>query len=290
MTIDSSRRRALLTIAAVPLLPACATGAADRALHDRLTILEHDLKGRLGVAAIDTGKGRVITYRGDERFAMCSTFKMMASAAVLARSVTDPQLLGRRVKYARADLVAYSPVTEKHIDDGMTLAELCASTMIFSDNSAANFILDQIGGPEGLTRFARSLGDEAFRLDRRETELNTAIPGDPRDTTTPRAMLLSLQKLVLGNALPPSQRQQLKDWLIACATGAKTIRAGVPGDWTVGDKTGSGGYGSRNDIGVLWPKGRAPIVLAIYTTQTVKNASSRDDIVAAAARIVAESI
>lgn len=287
MTIDIVRRRTLLSVAAIPFLPACASIDPEPTLAPRFAALERDLQGRLGVAALDTANGRLIAHRADERFAMCSTFKMMASAAVLARSVADPNFLLQKVRYTKDDLVTYSPVTEKHTGDGMTLEELCAATMITSDNTAANLILRQIGGPEGLTRFARGIDDQQFRLDRLETELNSAIPGDPRDTTTPRAMMQSLRALVLGNALPPAQRQKLKQWMIDCETGGKTIRAGVPAHWVVGEKTGSGGYGSRNDIGVAWPPGRGAVVMAIYTTRDEKGAASRDDIVAAAARIVA---
>jgi beta-lactamase class A len=290
MTTNLTRRRALLSVATLPLLPACVIGNTSRVLQDRFATLEQALQGRLGVAAFDPLNRKWITYRSEERFALCSTFKMMASAAVLARSVTEPQLLASRIHYSEMDLVTYSPVTEKHVVDGMTVEELCAATMIYSDNCAGNLLLDQLGGPAALTRFARNIGDKEFRLDRRETELNTAIPGDPRDTTTPRAMALSLQSLVLGNSLPHAERQKLKEWLLACATGGKTIRAGVPSDWTIGNKTGSGGFGSRNDIGILWSRSRPPIVLAVYTTQHKKDASSRDDVVAAAARIVVETI
>lgn len=290
MTFDAARRRALLTVATLPLLPACTTLITTPAVTGRFEALEKDLGGRLGVAAMDCASGKVIAYRADERFAMCSTFKMMAGSAILARSVGDPGLLNRRIGFTAADLVTYSPVTEKRVDSGMTLEELCASTIIVSDNAAANLILRELGGPEGLTRFARSIGDHAFRLDRYETALNSAIEGDPRDTTTPRAMMQSLRKLVVGEALPEAQRRKLTDWLVACETGGQTIRAGVPASWTVGNKTGSGGFGSRNDVGVLWPPGRAPIAVAIYTVQRSQDSTARNDIVAAAARVVAESI
>jgi beta-lactamase class A len=287
MKIELSRRRALLALAALPLLPACAAPGADPALQSRFAALEQDLGGRLGVAAIDTGSGKLVTWRADERFAMCSTFKMMACGAVLARSVNEPALLAKRIPIAGGDLVPHSPVTEKHLADGMTLEQLCAATMITSDNAAANLILRELGGPAGLTQFARGIGDNTFRLDRYETELNSAMEGDLRDTSTPRAMMRSLQALVLGSALPPLQCKQLKDWLVACETGNQTIRAGVPADWVVGNRTGAGGFGSRNDIGIVWPPGRAPIVMAIFTVRRERGSAARHDIVAAAARIVA---
>jgi beta-lactamase class A len=287
MTFLRLRRNALKAIAAVPLFQLKAAQAAPGPFDERFAALEKDLDGRLGVAAIDTGSGKRLAWRAGERFAMCSTFKMMAAAAVLARSAKEPQLLATHVGYSKADLRSHSPVTEKHLAEGMTLEALCAAAVVQSDNCAANLLLKTLGGPAGLTRFARSIGDKAFRLDRWETELNTAIHGDPRDTTTPGAMMGSLQQLVLGETLAPPQRQLLKDWLIACTTGPTAIRAGVPPGWTVGDKTGAGGFGSRNDIAVLWPPGRAPIVLAVYTVQRRKDSEARNDIVAAAATLVA---
>lgn len=292
MTFNPTRRIVLNAAAAVPLLhlSGCAGIVTHAPTNARFAALEHDLNGRLGVHAHDTGSGKSIGYRQDERFAMCSTFKAIAAAAILARNANEPGFLQRRIRYTKADLVTYSPVTEKHLDDGMTLEELSAATVIYSDNSAANLMLRELGGPAGLTRYARGIGDASFRLDRWETELNSAIEGDPRDTTTPAAMSATLNRLVLGNALPPHERQLLTGWLLACATGATRIRAGVPALWKVGDKTGTGGFGSANDIAVIWPAGRAPIVLSIFTVQKDKDAKARSDIVAAATRVVVAAI
>lgn len=292
MTFNPSRRIVLHAVAALPLLhlSGCASVFTQPETNARFAALEADLNGRLGVYALDTGTGRSIGYRQHERFAMCSTFKAVAAAAILARGATEPGFLQKRIRYTKADLVTYSPVTEKHLDDGMTLEELSAATVIYSDNSAANLMLREIGGPEGLTRYARSIGDSVFRLDRWETELNTAIAGDPRDTTTPTAMTATLNRLVVGGALPPRERQLLTGWLVACATGAARIRAGVPAGWKVGDKTGTGGFGSANDIGVIWPEGRAPIVLSIFTVRDEKDGKARNDIVAAATRVVNETL
>jgi beta-lactamase class A len=211
---------------------------------------------------------------------MCSTFKLLVASSILAR---EPDLLHKRIRYAKEDLVAHAPITEQHLADGMTNAELCAATMRLSDNPAANLLMKQVGGPAGITAYARSIGDEVFRLDRWETELNSATPGDPRDTTTPLAMMRTLQKLALGDALAPAKRQLLVDWMLSSTTGAERIRAGVPADWKVADKTGAGGHGSTNTIAVLWPPGKAPIVIAVYFTQSPKQ---RNDVVAAAARAV----
>jgi beta-lactamase class A len=238
------------------------------------------------VAAFNTADSRQLLHRADERFPMCSTFKMMASAAVLAK---EPALLKKRIQYDKSDLLPNSPVSGKHVADGMTMAELCEAAIQYSDNAAANLLMKQIGGPAAVTAYARSIGDTEFRLDRWETELNSAIPGDPRDTTTPGAMARSLQKLVLGDGLPPAQRKQLKDWLLGNTTGATRIRAGVPADWPVADKTGAGAYGTVNDIAVLWPPGKAPIVLAVYLTQPGKDDKLRAEIHGEVAKIVIEA-
>ena len=165
----------------------------------------------------------------------------------------------QRIKYQQRDLVTYSPITEQHVKDGMTVAALCAAAMQYSDNTASNLLMKILGGPEAVTAFARSIGDRQFRLDRWETALNSSIPGDRRDTSTPNAMGQSLQRLALGNALEPHLQAQLQAWLRGNTTGAARIRAGVPADWQVGDKTGTGDYGTANDIAVLWPPRRSPV-------------------------------
>lgn len=288
--IHSSQRRTLLLAAATaPLVlsvNACASRqAADVSPATSFDALDRAAGGRLGVCAIDTANGRRAQHRADERFPFCSTFKAMLAAAVLARSVERPALLQQRVTYRQDDLVRYSPVTERHVGTGMTVAGLCAAAVQYSDNSAANLLLKLIGGPSAVTAYARAIGDDTFRLDRWETELNTALPGDLRDTTTPAAMAASLRVLALGEALPAAQRAQWIEWLRGNKVGDKRIRAGVPAGWRVGDKTGTGDYGTTNDVGVVWPPSRAPIVLAVYYTQTRADAQAKDDVIEAAARI-----
>jgi len=294
MTCFSTRRSVLLALAAPMVLP--LAGAAE--LLDKppaatvlspaaqLARLEAEAKGRLGVAAINTADSRILVHRGDERFPLCSTFKAMLAAAILQH---EPSLLDKRIKYTAADLVAYSPVTQQNLGDGMTVGELCAATVQYSDNAAANLLMKQIKGPAGVTAFARSIGDKAFRLDRWETELNTAIPGDPRDTTTPLAMMKALQSITLGPSLTVDKRKIMSDWLIGNTTGDTRIRAGVPYDWQVGDKTGTGAYGSTNDIGIVWPAGKTPVVMALYFTQPGKDDKANSEILAAAARVVVEA-
>lgn len=283
MTHSALRRTLLLALASTPFARATATPMPP---DMRLVRLEAASGGRLGVAALNTADGRELLHRADERFPFCSTFKMMLSAAVLAR---EPSVLQQRIRYDKGDLVAHSPITEKNLDDGMTIEALCAATIQYSDNTAANLLIRHLGGPEAVTAYARTIGDRQFRLDRLETELNSAIPGDPRDTTTPAAMMASLHKLALGDALPPAKREILADWLIGNTTGATRIRAGVPSSWRVGDKTGAGDHGTVNDIAVLWPPGKPPIVLAVYLTQPGKDDAIRPEILGQAAKIVIDA-
>ncbi|WP_063709568.1 class A beta-lactamase [Cupriavidus basilensis] len=292
--ISPVRRTLLLTAASVPLAAACTSLAGGTSGHaaaqDRLAALESAAGGRLGVAALNTASGAQLSHRANERFALCSTFKVLAVSAILRRSATEGGMLQRRIAYTKAELVAYSPITEKHAGAGLTVAELCAAALQYSDNTAANLLMQLLGGPAAVTAFARAIGDDTFRLDRWETELNTAIPGDPRDTSTPAAMAASLQRLTLGDALGGAERERLVAWMRGNTTGATRIRAGVPADWLVADKTGSGDYGTANDIGVAWPPGKPPIVLAIYFTQPGKDAVYRNDVLASAARIAAEAL
>lgn len=289
----AQRRALLLACAALPFLGACSTVATVPAPDKRkassaeklLAELEASTGGRLGVAGFDAANNAQVLYRADERFPLCSTFKVIAASAILNLATKDTAVLKERVRIDARELVANSPITGQHVGTDMTLSELCAAALQHSDNTAANLLIKRLGGPSAVTAFARLAGDETFRLDRWETELNSAIPGDPRDTSTPANMARSLQGLALDNVLADPQRDQLQAWLKGNTTGATRIRAGVPEDWVVGDKTGAGAHGTTNDIAVLWPPQGSPIILAIYFTQTEKNAPLRNDVVAAAARI-----
>jgi beta-lactamase class A len=251
--------------------------------------IEAAAQGRLGVAVLDTGTGRLDGHRLDERFPMCSTFKWLAAALVLRRVDRGEEQLDRRIRFGREVLLPHSPVAEKFAgsEQGMTLAALCEATITISDNAAGNLILRSYGGPAALTRFARSIGDEATRLDRWEPELNEATPGDPRDTTTPRAMALSLQQCVAGDALQPASREQLARWLEATSTNGKRLRADLPEGWRMGSKTGTGPRGTTNDVGVFWPPGgRAPIVVAAYLTESNASDEARNGAIARVAQRV----
>jgi beta-lactamase class A len=288
--IYSPRRRSLLTAAVmIPFVGACTSWRATTgtsSAEDQLKQLESSAGGRLGVAALNTADGKQVNYRADERFPLCSTFKLVLVSAVLEQSALQKGLLERRIHYKQSDLLSWAPITKKQIAMGMTVAELCAAALQYSDNTAANLLMQLVGGPETVTAFARSIGDNQFHLDRWEPELNSAIPGDPRDTSTPAAMARSLQRVTLGNALGASQRTQLQTWLMGNTTGANKIAAALPPHWTIGDKTGSGDYGTTNDIAVIWPPGKPPVILTIYLTQREQDAKAHDDVVASAARIV----
>jgi len=269
-------------------LLACLSGVAalahagDKAgLSQRFAEIEKTSGARLGVLVVDTGSGMRAGHREDERFPMCSTFKFLAAAAILARVDQQKERLDRRVVFRQRDLVDYSPVTEKHVGGaGMTVAALCEAAITRSDNTAGNLMLARIGGPAGLTRYMRSLGDKQSRLDRTETALNEARPGDPRDTTTPAAMLGDMRKILLDDALSQPSRAQLLRWLDANQTGGQRLRAGVPADWLVGDKTGSGDRGTANAIAILRPPGRAPILAAVYLTESTASMEARNATIA----------
>lgn len=247
------------------------------AVTARLKALERDSGGRLGVSVLDTGTGARWGYRAGERFPMCSTFKLLAAALVLHRVDKGQEQLERKVIVKASDIITHSPTTSQYVGaQGITVAQLCEATVTLSDNAAGNLLLESFGGPAGLTAYTRSLGDKMTRLDRIETALNEATPGDKRDTTTPDAMVSNIQKIVLGNALSEASRKQMTQWLLDNKTGDKRLRALLPPGWRVGDKTGTGGHGSTNDVGILWPPGRAPLVVAAYLTETTRPAAQRE--------------
>jgi beta-lactamase class A len=254
----------------------------------RLAAIEARAGGRLGVAALDTGSGRRIEYRAAERFAMCSTFKLLLAGAVLARVDARQESLDRRVPFGLSDLLEYAPVTRERVaQGGLPVSDLCAAAVEVSDNTAANLLLAAVGGPEGLTRFARSLGDETTRLDRTEPELNLNAPGDPRDTTTPAGMLLGMTRLLTGDALTAASRARLEGWLADSRTGATRLRAGFPAAWRAGDKTGTCNRGATNDLAIAWPPDRPPVLAAVYFTGSSAPLADREAALAEVGRVIA---
>ncbi len=292
MIRPSVTRRALLTATLAGLAgcggrPAPAAAPAPPPDDPDLAALERRSGGRLGVHALDTGTGAVVSHRGGERFLMASTAKLLLVAAVLDRAAADPALLDRLVRYGPDAVLEYAPVTARNVATGMTVADLCDAAVTVSDNTAANLLLDVLGGPAAATAFVRGLGDATTRLDRTEPDLNvSAGPGDERDTTTPAAMVGSVRAVVLGDGLAPAGRDRLTGWLVANTTGDAAIRAGVPPGWTVGDKTGTGAQGERNDVAVLLPPDRAPLVLAVLTDPDDPTSTAGDATIAEATAIV----
>lgn len=262
----------------------CMPVLAD--VQKELAKLEARSEGRLGIFALNTANNKKIQYHANERFPMGCTSKVIGVAAVLKKSMTDKQLLQEKIVYQKNDLLSWAPITKKHLKDGMTICELCAAAISYSDNTAMNLLVKKLGGLQEFNNFARSIGDMSFKVDNWWPQEAMSGP-DGKDSTTPAAMAKSLQKLALGDVLAISQRKQLQDWLKDCTTGQSRIRAGVPQGWIVGDKTGTGfHYGTTNDIAIIWPPKHAPIVLVVYYTNNYKNAQKREDIIASATRIV----
>ena len=294
MTISMSRRQALAgSLLAVPAFAWSPTQAqSGEDVEARLADLERAHGGRLGVAVLNLATGKRVGHRADERFLMCSTFKALAAALVLARVDQKKEQLDRRVVISKKDLVSWSPGAEKRVGGtGMTVAELCDAAVTLSDNTAANLLLASFGGPTALTEFARSLGDDVTRLDRIEPELNDRdTPDDIRDTTTAAAMLGNLRKLLLGDALSPAARAQFAAWLITNKTGDTRLRAGLPKTWLIGDKTGTGSdkSGFNNDIAVAWPPDRAPVIVTAYCEMPSIPAAQRNAVIAEVGRIAAQ--
>jgi beta-lactamase class A len=289
MRTPSTRRVALAgSTSLLAALIARGAGRASPAAEAVFAKLERRSSGRLGVAILDTGSDRWLTHRANERFPMCSTFKALAVAAVLARVDAGRERLDRWVRFGRADLLPYAPITTARIcQGGMTLGDLCAAAAAVSDNTAANLLVASLGGPGAVTAYARALGDGVTRLDRTEPALNEALRGDIRDTTTPAAMALDLRALLVGTALSAASRDRLVAWMVAATTGAKRIRAGLPAGWRAGDKTGSGRDGATNDVAILWPPGRKPILVAAYLCETAVGLQKRESVLADIGRIAA---
>jgi beta-lactamase class A len=272
---------ALGTLALGSAVPSSARAAGSFAtLPTSFARIEATRGGRLGVAVLDTGNGQQAGHRQEERFALCSTFKLLAAAAVLARADAGQVRMDQRIRYTRQELVEYSPTTEKHVGgNGMTLAGLCEAAMILSDNTAANLLLrDILESPAGLTAWLRQIGDATTRLDRNEPTLNESVGDDHRDTSSPAAMVATLRKLALGDALSPGSRTQLVGWLRDNLTGDKRLKARLPGGWQAGEKTGTyNGTRTSNDVGLLWPpNGAAPILVAAYLTEGAADGNIRD--------------
>lgn len=278
----------LLSVIGISTAAFC--GQEGRSVQALLARLEASTGGRLGIAAINTGTNQRIQYRANEYFPMGCTSKVIGVAAILKKSMKDNQLLSHKIQYIKADLLNWAPVTKQHLAEGMTIGELCAAAISYSDNTAMNLLTKQLGGPAGLNAFARSINDKHFKLDHWWPDEALASPASGEDTTTPAAMVESLRKLVFGEVLAPPQREMLVTWLKNNVTGDARIRAGVPKGWIVGDKTGTGfNYGTTNDIAIIWPPKCAPIVVAVYYSNNDKKAPKREDVISSATHILMDA-
>ena len=247
--------------------------------------------GRLGVAAIDTGSGRELGFDSHSRYAMASTFKLPLAAMVLSLADRGELSLDEELPFAPGDPLPNSPTVEAAMSEGrLPIVRLCAAIIERSDNSAANLLLRRTGGPEALTRFIRAQGDAVTRLDRYELELNTNLPGDPRDTTSPAAMAGLARSLVLGDLLSRPSRNHLSGWLTRSVPGLDRLKAGFPvPPWLVGHKTGTGANGAFNDVAVAWRSGKPPVVVACYQSGGKADETVRAAAHASVARLVAET-
>lgn len=272
-----------LAIAGQPVRAASWRGRIERGL----AALEARHGGRLGVAIVDTGSGRTLSHRGYERFPMCSTVKFPTAALVLARVDRGQERLDRHVSYGRRDLATYSPVTEKNVRTGMAIGALCEAAITLSDNTAQNLLFDSFGGPAALTAYLRSIGDRVTRSDRRETALNDVARGDPRDTSSPLAMLRVMQRTLTGDALSRLSRDRLAAWMLATTTGDKRLSAGAPAGWRTGDKTGTGARNATNDIAIFYPNRRAPILITAFHIDSPASLDAREALLADVGRLAA---
>jgi beta-lactamase class A len=278
-------RRSFLTTTGL-----CVAGSvlARAAVDSPFADIESELGGRVGVFAMHTGDGTEMSHRADERFAMCSTFKWLLAAFVLSQVDQDDISLDERLSYGPSDLLDYAPVANKHVDAGwLTVDTLCRAAVAVSDNTAANLLLHRVGGPSELTSFLRQTGDVVTRLDRNEPELNTNLPGDERDTTTPRAMAASMNRILVGDVLSARSRDMLHQWLKGATTGLGRLRAGLPSHWVAGDKSGTGVNGAANDVAIAWPPNGSPILIAAYLSESDASPDARNTAHADIARAVA---
>ncbi|MGF1434723.1 class A beta-lactamase BlaIII [Bacillus thuringiensis] len=250
--------------------------------------LEKEYDAKLGIYALDTGTNQTIAYHSDDRFAFASTSKSLAVGALLRKNSLET--LDQRITYTHEDLSNYNPITEKHVDTGMTLKELADASVRYSDSTAHNLILKQLGGPSEFEKILREMGDTVTTSERFEPELNEVHPGETHDTSTPEAIAKTLQSFTLGTALPTEKRELLVDWMKRNTTGDKLIRAGVPRGWEVADKTGAGSYGTRNDIAIIWPPNKKPIVLAILSNHDKEDAKYDDKLIADATKVVLNTL
>jgi beta-lactamase class A len=288
-----SRRTLFAALASAYVASACAHRYASlqREFAASIAAIQSRIGGRVGVYMLDTQSQLELAFNARERFAMCSTFKALLAAAVLQRVEAGSLTLDDKLPVRPGDMVAHAPVTSLHLAEGsMSVRDLCAAIVMVSDNPAANILLAATGGPTALTQFLRGIGDRVTRLDRTELELNTNLPGDPRDTTTPQAMARSMEKVLLGNVLTMQSRLQLIAWLRQATTGMRRLRSGLPADWKAGDKTGNGANGAANDVVIAWPPGRSAVIGAVYLSESAQPTAALDQTHAEIGGLIAATV
>lgn len=287
----SPRRRWCTALPAGLALVLAAHASPQPGFSQDIGTIERATGGVLGVAVVSAAGELLLAHNPDRRFALCSTFKLPLAAFILQRTERGAESAERRLAYGQADLLAYAPVAARYLPSGyMTVAEAMRASVQLSDNTAANLLLASVGGPAGLTAFFRSLGDEVSRLDRNEPNLNSNEAGDDRDTTSPAAMAHTIARLVWGNALGSSSREALRRLLIGNNTGDSAIRAGMPVDWLVGDKTGSCANAGRNDIAFVEPPNAAAFAIAVYSSHAGGTTAQQDEAIAMAARAASRHV
>lgn len=252
--------------------------------------IEKKLGATIGVSVYERDTKNTWSYKGNEHFPLMSTFKTFACAALLSDVDAGKVKLGKPVEIKQDMLVTYSPVTEKYVGKEFTLRDACVAAMTMSDNTAANIVLDNIGGPKGLTRFMLRIGDNHTRLDRMEPTLNEAVPGDMRDTTTPDAITLSLNKILFEDVLTEHSKKQLKQWMMDNKVSDGLVRSVLPEGWKIADRSGAGGFGSRGITAVIWSETRPPVILSIYLSQTDASFDSRNQAIAEIGKEIISSL
>ena len=281
-----NRRMLLIAASGLAVRPAFA-----QAPPPALAAYERESGGRIGVYAENLATGAKLTWRAEERFVMCSTFKASLAACVLARVDGGQDRLDAMIGYGADDLLEYAPTARSNLAKGaMSVADMCEAAVELSDNTCANLLLARVGGPAALTAFWRGSGDDVSRLDHNEPELNRSPPGDPHDTTTPTAMAGNLRHFVLGETLSQDSREHLTGWMVNCKTGNNRLRAGLPRDWRIGDKTGNNGKDASGDIAVAWPKSGGPVLVCAYTQGGSPNAAQLETVFAEIGRMVGRSL
>lgn len=286
-----SRRAFLAASSSLLLIGHALPAAAMNGFAQQIQAVRDRIGGRLGLHVLDTQNGRRWGFDNDSRYAMASTFKLLLAAAILQRADLGTIALDQQTKIRAGDMLSHAPVTSKRLEQGtMTVRELCAAVVEVSDNPAANLLLKMIDGPAGFTRFVRSLGDRETRLDRYELDLNSNLPGDPRDTTTPRSMVHSMEQVLTKDVLSPASRELLLGWMSNASTGLTLLRAGLPTPWKVGDKSGRGANGAVNNLAIAWPPERKPVLIALYLSESSRTVDELSRAHAEIADIIAREV